>query len=93
MKKTIICFSYAFLILIYPTLLCAADNVAVETKDAIVRDVKAIKDQAPNDIKEAKKELIKKSNEVKSGAAQETKDIRDGLSKPFKPSKSETKTN
>ncbi len=93
MKKIIFYFISAVLILLCITSLFAADNVIVESKDAIVRDSKAIKEQAPNDFKEAKKELIKKSNKVKKGATQEAKDIRKGLSKPIKPVTSETKTN
>ena len=93
MKKMIVYFSNAVLILFCTTLLFAADNVIVETKDAIVHDAKAIKKQVPNDIKEGKKEFIKKSNKAKTGAKQEAKDIREGLSKPIKPVTSETKTN
>jgi hypothetical protein len=90
MKKIIVYFSSTLLIL-FCTTLFAADNVVVETKDSIVRDAKAIKEQAPEDFKEAKKEFIKKSNEVKTSAKQEAKDIREGLSKPIKPSTSEKK--
>jgi hypothetical protein len=91
MKKIIVYFSSAFLILFWTTLLFAADNVAIETKDAMVHDAKAIKEQAPEDMKEAKKEFIKKSNKVKTGAKQEAREIREGLSKPIKPSTSEKK--
>jgi len=93
MKKIIVCFSCTLLILFCTTSLFAADNVVVETKDAIVRDAKAIKEQVPNDFKEVKKEFIKKSNEVKTSTKQELKDIREGLSQPIKPATSETKTN
>jgi len=85
MKKIIFYFSSAFLILFCTTLLFAADNVVVETKDAIVRNTKSIKEQAPEDFKETKKDFIKKSNKVKTSAKQEAKDIREGLSKPIKP--------
>jgi gas vesicle protein len=93
MKKIIVYFSSAFLILFYTTPLFAADNTISETRDAIVRDAKSIKEQVPNDIKEVKKEFIKKSNEVKTSTTQELKDIREGLSKPIKPVTSETKAN
>lgn len=93
MKKIIVYFSSVLLILFCTTSLFAADNVIVETKDAIVHDAKSIKEQAPNDIKEGKKEFKKKSNKVKTGAKQEAKDIRKGLSKPIKPVTSATKTN
>lgn len=93
MKKIIVYFIGALFISLCTTSLFAEDNIIVETKDAIVHDAKAIKNQVPNDIKEAKKELIKKSNKVKGGAKQEAKDIRKGLSKPIKPVTSEKKTN
>jgi hypothetical protein len=87
MKKIIIFFSSAFLI-IFCTTLFAADNVVVETKDAVVHDAKAIKEQAPEDMKEAKKEFIRKSNKVKTGAKQEAKEIGEGF-KSIKPSTSD----
>lgn len=93
MKKIIVYFSSALLILFCTTPLFAADNTISETRDAIVRDAKSIKEQVPNDIKEVKKEFIKKSNEVKTSTTQELKDIREGLSKPIKPVTSETKAN
>jgi esterase/lipase len=93
MKKITVYFSSALLVLLCTTSLFAADNVIVETKDAMVHDAKAIKNQVPNDIKEGKKEFKKKSNKAKTGAKQEAKDIREGLSKPIKPAPPETKTN
>jgi len=60
-----------------------------ETKEAIVRDVKALKEQVPKDIKEVKLEFIKKSSEVKASTTQEHKEIREGLSKPLTPAKPE----
>jgi predicted Holliday junction resolvase-like endonuclease len=60
-----------------------------ETKEAIVRDVKALKEQVPKDIKEVKLEFIKKSSEVKASTTQEHKEIREGLSKPLMPAKPE----
>ncbi len=93
MKKIMVYLNIAVLILFCTSLLFAADNVIVETKDAIVHDAKAIKNQVPDDIKKTKKEFIRKSNKVKTSAKQEAKDIRKGLSKPIKPVTSETKTN
>ena len=92
MKKMIICFSSILLLLFSATLLFASDNALIETKDTIVRDAKAIKEQVPNDISETKKEFIKKSNEVKTSAAQELKDIQEGLSNPIKKSAPDTET-
>ena len=60
-----------------------------ETKEAIVRDVKTIKEQVSKDVKEVKTEFIKKSNEVKTSTTQELKEIREGLKKPIKPSTTE----
>lgn len=91
MKKITVYFSSALLILFCTTLLFAADNLIVESKDAIVRDAKEIKEQVPEDFKAAKKELIRKSNEVKASAKQEVKNIREGLNKPIKPVTSEKK--
>ena len=89
MKKVIVFLISTLLIILCTTSLFTADNIIIESKDAIVHDAKEIKEQAPNDFKEAKKELIKKSNKVKTGAKQEAKDIREGLSKPIKPATSE----
>lgn len=65
------------------------NKTKVETKEAIVRDVKALKEQVPKDIKEVKQEFIKKSSEVKASTTQELKEIREGLSKPLTPAKPE----
>ena len=65
------------------------NKTKVETKEAIVRDVKALKEQVPKDIKEVKQEIIKKSGEVKASTTQELKEIREGLSKPLTPVKPE----
>jgi hypothetical protein len=90
MKKIITYFSSAFFILFWTTLLFAADNVMVESKDAMVRDIKAIKEEIPNNLKETKEEFIKKSNEVQTSAEQEVKEIGQGF-KNIKPSASEKK--
>ncbi len=71
-------------------LLFAADNVMVESKDAMVRDIKATKEEIPNNLKETKEEFIKKSNKVQTGAEQEVKEIGQGF-KHIKPSTSEKK--
>jgi len=102
MKKFVICFFYALLILFCSTLLNAdngktttdkssTSSVADETKESIVRDVKTIKEQVPKDVKKVKSELIKKSNEVKTSTSQELKEIREGFKKPLKPSTTEQK--
>lgn len=92
-KKTMICLIIAFLLLFSSALLFASDNLLVETKDAIVRDAKAVKEQVPGDIEETKKEFIKKTNEVKTSAAQELKNIKEGLSNPIKKSAPDTEKN
>jgi vancomycin resistance protein YoaR len=99
MKNIIVYFLFVFLVLTCSTLSSAAQDdkkvkdksvtstVADDTKEAIVRDVKALKEQVPKDIKEVKQEFIKKSNEVKASTTQELKEIREGLSKPLTPAK------
>ena len=85
MKKIIISFSAAFISIFFSALLSAADNPVTETKDAIVHDIKTIKEKAPNDFKEVKKEAIRKKNYVKKSVTNDLKEGRENLKKPLKP--------
>ncbi len=62
-----------------------------ETKEAIVRDVKTIKEQTPKDVKEVKTEFKRKSNAAKTNTKEELKEIRESLKKPIKPSTTQQK--
>jgi hypothetical protein len=95
MKNIIIYLLFVFLVLTCSTLVAddtkevksESNKTRVEAKEAIVRDVKALKEQVPKDIKEVKQEFIKKSNKVKASTTQELKEIREGVSKPLTPAK------
>jgi hypothetical protein len=64
-----------------------------ETKDAISRDIKNLKEQPKQAVKDLKDGAKKKSDEVKDLTTQELKEIREGLKKPIKPTTSDTKNN
>lgn len=68
-----------------------AVNVYQESKDAIIRDAKAMKEDIPKGLKEAKDSAVQQSKEIKEGAAKEFKEIRDNMANPSLKPKTETK--
>jgi len=61
-------------------------NDAVKTynvgKDAIMQDVKSIKEDFPKGLKDAKEAAIQLPKDVKDGAVKEFKEIRDNINHP-----------
>ena len=68
-----------------------AVNLYQESKDAIVRDAKAMKEDIPKGLKEAKDSAVQQSKEIKEGATKEFKEIRDNMANPSLKPKTETK--
>jgi hypothetical protein len=59
-----------------------AVKVYQESKEAVVRDARAMKEDIPKGLKEAKESAIQQSRDAKESAAKELKEIRDNMANP-----------